>query len=219
MTMIGWPPSMTFDNPDGPDHDYFRGFVNDVSPHVVMDLGCGTGILTVTLAAPGRTVVGIDPAPAMLNIAAARPGAGDVEWRLGAGEQIGTNTADVVIMSGNVAMHIIEDQWHQALDHIARCLRPGGVLAFEARNPLAKAWESWNEPLAERETPAGRLRESLVTDPPNDAGVVSMHCYNEFVDDGTVVEVDQMLQFRSFDQLRADLSAAGLDLVNTWRDW
>ncbi|HHW84054.1 MAG TPA: methyltransferase domain-containing protein, partial [Actinomycetales bacterium] len=64
------------DNPDGSDHDYFRSLVDDANAEVVTDLGCGTGILTVTLTRPGRRVVGIDPAPAMLARAASRPGGG-----------------------------------------------------------------------------------------------------------------------------------------------
>jgi len=207
------------DNPDGPDHDYFRAFVEEMAPENVIDLGCGTGMLTVSLTAPGRKVVGIDPARAMLAIASVRPSGDKVEWRLGTSEQILPNSTDVVIMSGNVSMHIIGDQWHQTLQRIANGLRLGGRVAFEARNPLAKAWESWNEPLSVRDTPAGRIRESVVTDPPNDTGVVTMHCYNEFVDDGTVLAIDQQIQFRSFDDVCTDLSSAGLELVNAWRDW
>lgn len=207
------------DNPDGPDHDYFRAFVNEANPEVVTDLGCGTGILTVTMAKPGRTVIGIDPAPAMLAHAAARRGGGDVEWRLGTSEQIGPSSTDAVIMSGNVAMHILADDWHQTLRRIARGLRPGGRVAFETRNPAARAWEKWNEPLTERDTPVGRLRESVTTDPPTPAGVVTMHCYSEFLNAGDVIQIDQPLQFRSFEEVHTDLSEAGLRVVNVWSDW
>ena len=49
------------DNPDGVDHDCFRRFVARVAPRRIIDIGCGTGLLTVTLVAPGREVVGVDP--------------------------------------------------------------------------------------------------------------------------------------------------------------
>ena len=55
-----------FDNPHGPDPDYFRAIVRISGPWTVTDLACGTGILTVTLVGPGRQVMGIDPARAML---------------------------------------------------------------------------------------------------------------------------------------------------------
>lgn len=97
------------DNPDGPDHDYFRELARELSATQITDLGCGTGILTVTMAGPGRIVVGIDPAAAMLERAAARPGGDTVEWRRGTSELIETDSSDLIVLSGNVAMHILND--------------------------------------------------------------------------------------------------------------
>ena len=207
------------DNPDGPDHDFYRRLADERSAVHVTDLGCGTGILTVTLARPGREVIGIDPAPAMLDRARNRPGGEQVSWCLGTSEHIAQASADLVLMTGNVAMHIIGDEWHETLDRIAQGLRPGGVLAFESRNPEAEAWRQWNHAPVERETPVGVLCESLATDPPDPRGVVVMHCHNRFVDDGSVVEVDMPLQFRSHTQLVDDLARAGLRVEATHRDW
>ena len=92
-------------------------------------------------------------------------------------------------------------------------------MAFETRNPAARAWEDWNEAPSQRDTPVGALRESVVTEPPNQSGVVTMHCYNEFLDDGVIVEVDQQLQFRSFEQVCRDLSSVSLRVVDVWSDW
>ena len=105
------------DNPAGEDHAFFRRVADEVSAARastrIVDLGCGTGILTVTLAGPGRDVVGIDPAEAMLSVARARPGGDRVEWRRGTAELIEPASADLVIMSGNVAMHLIDQDWQQ----------------------------------------------------------------------------------------------------------
>ena len=117
------------DNPDGPDHDYFRRVADEVDARGVVDLGCGTGLLTVTLTGPERTVTGIDPDPSMLERAASRPGGHAVTWRLGAADQL-PDRADLVIMSGNVAMHIVGDEWHSDLSAIARCLVPGAPLSL-----------------------------------------------------------------------------------------
>ena len=46
-----------------------------------------------------------------------------------------------------------------------------------------------------------------------------MTCSNDFIDAGRIVETTQRLQFRSFDTLVRDLTAAGLRVVNVWRSW
>jgi SAM-dependent methyltransferase len=48
----------------------------------VLDLGCGTGQLTVPLAARYATVFGADPSPDMLALARARSGGAPVAWLL-----------------------------------------------------------------------------------------------------------------------------------------
>lgn len=155
----------------------------------------------------------------MLARAASRPGGAEVEWRLGTSSQIAPNSTELVIMSGNVAMHIVGDEWRDTLHHVASGLREGGHLVFESCNPLSRAWLDWNEPLGERGTPAGRLRESVITDPPDDNGIVTMHCHNEFLDDGAIVTIEQRLRFRSFEELCNDLADVGLRVVNVWSDW
>src|SRR4051812_42577841 len=51
----------------------------------VVDVGCGTGTFAVALAAarPDARVVAVDGDPQALAIAAAKPGAGRVDWREG----------------------------------------------------------------------------------------------------------------------------------------
>ncbi len=207
------------DNPDGPDHDFFRALADHMLATRITDLGCGTGILTVTLAGEGREVTGIDPAPAMLDHARRRPRAEEVRWIHGTSNMIEPASADLVLMTGNVAMHILGDEWHQTLHAIARGLRDGGLIAFESRNPEAKAWEQWDAPESDRLTPAGPLCESTVVDTPDEQGVVVMHCHTEFLDDHYVLDVDQALQFRSHDQIVNDLRGAGLRLEAVYRNW
>lgn len=207
------------DNPDGPDHDFFRAQAGELKVRTIVDLGCGTEILTVTLAAPGRRILGIDPSESMLNFARQRPGSDRVEWVRGTSSRIEPDSADLVIMSGNVAMHILGDDWHRTLADISAGLTCGGRLLFESRNPLREAWKEWNDMPSERDTPAGRLRESLVTEPPGADGIVVMHVRNEFLESGAVLQCDQKLQFRSAEQIRADLENVGRRVANVWRDW
>lgn len=207
------------DNPDNRDHDYYRTLATTLDATRITDLGCGTGVLTVTLAAPGRTVTGIDPAAAMLARASSRPNGATLEWRLGTSNLIDAGENDLVIMTGNVAMHILGEDWHATLKDIARGLKPGGVLAFETRNPQARAWTKWNDEGSVRGTVVGRLWETTTTTAPDPDGVVTMQCHNEFLDADHVVDVEHRLQFRTLDQVTADLNHADLVLTNVWRDW
>lgn len=53
----------------------------------IIDVGCGTGTFAIMLkrSAPGATVVGLDPDPAILEIAGAKAAAAgaEIEWRVG----------------------------------------------------------------------------------------------------------------------------------------
>jgi trans-aconitate methyltransferase len=207
------------DNPNGRDHDYYRALATKLNAARITDLGCGTGILTVTLVAPRRKIVGIDPAAAMLARASSR-GLGDsVEWRLGTSNLIDAGVNDLVIMTGNVAMHILGDDWYATLRDISQGLKRGGVLAFETRNPKTRAWTKWNDPGSERNTVVGRLRESTMTKEPDPDGVLKMQCHNEFIDANHIVDVEQHLQFRTVDQITADLNRAGFSVLHVWSDW
>jgi 2-polyprenyl-3-methyl-5-hydroxy-6-metoxy-1,4-benzoquinol methylase len=55
------------DNPAVEDHAYYRALADEVDARSIVDLGCGTGLLTRSLATPGRTVIGIDPSRTMLD--------------------------------------------------------------------------------------------------------------------------------------------------------
>ena len=49
----------------------------------ILDVGCGTGALTVEAAQRGRVVYGLDPSAAMLDVARRRAGADRVIWQQG----------------------------------------------------------------------------------------------------------------------------------------
>lgn len=208
------------DNPDGPDHDYFRALADRVDPDVIVDLGCGTGMLTVTLAVDARTVIGIDPDRSMLDIAEAREGGDRVRWVLGDSRQIDRH-ADLVVMSGNVAQHISPTDWGRTLSDISRALRPGGLLAFETRNPDAAAWRHWtqDQTLGTRSTDDGRLTEWIDATEPDDSGTVILKATNRWDDSGEELIVTQPLTFRSHETIRQDLDEVSLVVEQVWGGW
>ncbi|WP_028474257.1 class I SAM-dependent methyltransferase [Nocardioides alkalitolerans] len=205
------------DNPDGPDHDFYRALADELDAHAVVDLGCGTGMLTVSLARGGRTVVGVDPSSTMLDLARSRPGSGAVDWRHGDSRAIPAGRFDYAVMTGNVAQHVPEADWARTLADLAAALRSGGVLAFESRNPAARAWETWTTAPTTRPTVHGPLVEWSEAEQVA-PGVVRLVARNAFPDGETVTE-ELLLHFRGRDEIERDLTAAGFEVEAVYGDW
>ena len=93
----------------------------------VLDLGCGTGTLTVQLAANGRRVVGADSSPEMIERARAQyPG---IDFRVCDALALPFDGEFGAVFS-NAVFHWIGD--HDALlQNIRRALKPGGLLICE----------------------------------------------------------------------------------------
>jgi SAM-dependent methyltransferase len=102
-----------------------------------LDAGCGTGKSFMPLLARGFEVTGCDQSPAMIELAAEKAGAGvalrcaDLRHLDRLGE------FDLITCLDDVANYLTEpDDLASALRGLARNLRPGGVLVFDA-NTLA----------------------------------------------------------------------------------
>jgi trans-aconitate 2-methyltransferase len=99
-------------------------------PGSVVDLGCGDGALTATLAArwPAASVLGVDSSAEMLAKAAALAGP-RLEFRLGAIEDW-TAGRPVDVLVSNAALQWVPDHVRQ-VERLVTQVRPGGVLAFQ----------------------------------------------------------------------------------------
>jgi 2-polyprenyl-3-methyl-5-hydroxy-6-metoxy-1,4-benzoquinol methylase len=208
------------DNPDGEDHAYYRALADEVRAQRLIDLGCGTGLLTRSLARPGRAVIGVDPSRTMLEYARRQPGAERVAWVQGRASVLApTGAADLAISTGNAIMHVSPQDLAPTLTSLARALRRGGTLSFETRNPAHREWERWTSEatLGERDTPMGRLREWLdVTEVAG--GRVVFDAHNVF-ENGEHRVYTTHLFFRTADALIRALSSAGFADIMVSGDW
>ena len=95
----------------------------------LVDLGCGTGLLAGAAADEARRVVGVDPSPAMLEVARRRSDA--VEW-VEAGFLTYEHEDDPPqLVHSRHALHHLPDFWKGvALARIHDLLAPGGVLVL-----------------------------------------------------------------------------------------
>lgn len=209
------------DNPRGADTDFYLRLAADLGARRILDLGCGTGLLTRELAVDGREVTGVDPASAMLAYARTQPGAVQVRWVEGDSGALGTPDADLVVMTGNVAQVFLEEgEWAETLRHIHAALRPGGVLAFESRNPEAREWEGWHreatyEQVAAPQGPLACWVEVLEVG----NGRVHFRGHHVFAATGEDVVVDSTLRFRGEAELRASLEHAGFHVEHVYGGW
>jgi ubiquinone/menaquinone biosynthesis C-methylase UbiE len=113
----------------------------------VLDLGCGTGNLTIRLAGLGLSVVGVDLSPEMLAVAKRKvqPGA-TVRWvQAGAVELIDHFSAESfdTIVGILVFSELSDAEQRAVLRQCRELLRPGGclILADEVQPPtLLRRW-------------------------------------------------------------------------------
>ncbi|HUC21674.1 MAG TPA: class I SAM-dependent methyltransferase [Streptosporangiaceae bacterium] len=208
------------DNPGGADHEFFRGLADQIDARSIIDLGCGTGLLTRSLARPGRTVIGIDPSRTMVDYACRQPGSESVTWIRGDASALApTGTADLVLCTGNAIMHVSPQALPSTLTSIVRALRTAGIVSFESRNPACRAWEHWTPAAtySERVTSAGQLREWLdVADV--DGGRVVFDAHNVFPDGEDRVYTSTLF-FRGAEEFRRELETAGFTGITCSGDW
>ena len=101
-----------------------------IGPSHIIDLGCGTGRISLPLVKDGHQVIGIDNSPHMLAAARAKDSSQHGQWLEGDFSLIGElpkNSADGVILANNTLAHIhTEQQLLDLLQLILQVLKPGG---------------------------------------------------------------------------------------------
>ena len=217
------------DNPLGIDSNFYMQLADELDAKTIIDLGCGTGLLTRQLAKDGRRVIGVDPSTAMLNYGKQQPGADKVEWVHGDSSALGQwfvdlgSTADLGIMTSNVAQVFLDDaEWQTTLSHFAKVLKSGGTLAFESRNPLAKGWERWNKADTHeiQQSPFGPLECWLdVIEIGENHRTIKFEATNIFQDSGETLIVDSTLRFRSAGEITLSLQQTGFSVDRIYGDW
>ena len=205
------------ENEAGSDFQYCVRFARDARS--VLDLGCGTGRLAAALA-DGRSVTGVDPAGAMLDVGRRRAGGQDVDWleadartlRLG-------RRFDVVLLTGHAFQVFLTSEDRKAvLATIAAHLALGGRFIFDTRNPTAQEWLEWTPERSQRtlgEDRPGTIRawNNVYRDPKT--GVVTYWTYYELPGRAKVLSAELKIAFPTRESIDGLMGDAGL-VVEQW---
>lgn len=125
----------------------------------VLEVGCGTGVLTRLSAAVGGEAIGIDPAPEMIAVARQKATAG-AQFRLGVIESLPFADASFDVVFASTMLHHLPPQTKaDGLREVFRVLRPGGRLVVaDLDRPANPLWWLLFLPLLAWPMIAGNLR-------------------------------------------------------------
>ncbi|WP_244813916.1 bifunctional 2-polyprenyl-6-hydroxyphenol methylase/3-demethylubiquinol 3-O-methyltransferase UbiG [Caballeronia sp. Lep1P3] len=212
-------------NPAGPDTAFYLALAEGAGR--IVDLGCGTGLLTCLFAERGYRVTGIDPSREMLRIARGRAHGERVRWIEGDAAALPfVGAADLLVMTGHVAQIFLDDaSLFATLAAARRALRPGGRIAFESRNPAARAWEDWTPERSLRRVRGADARtadvwlERHASPDPLVTGRVAFTTHYRFEGAAQTLQAMSELRFYSRDELARLLTRAGFAHIDWYGDW
>jgi 2-polyprenyl-3-methyl-5-hydroxy-6-metoxy-1,4-benzoquinol methylase len=102
----------------------------------VVDFGCGDGIYARRLAARGLSVVGIDPAAAMIDLAREGDPGGAADYRVGGAADLASAGPFDAVVALNVLAYTTDVEMTQFWAALAEGLVPGGALLVSHSNEL-----------------------------------------------------------------------------------
>jgi SAM-dependent methyltransferase len=204
-----------------PDFAYCHALAAEASS--VLDLGCGTGALAAALSG-NRTVVGVDPAPAMLAIARGRKGAEGVEFVEGDARALRLGRRfELVVLTGHAfQVFLTREDRAAALATIAAHLGPGGRFLFDSRNPACREWEEWGPEASMRRLDHPRFGpvaawNDVAHDPAT--GIVTYGTHYEIRATGKRLSATSRIAFADKAELEALIAGAGLRADRWLGDW
>jgi len=125
------------ENPDfEPDGPFYRALAQQ-HRGPVLDLGCGTGRITIPLAREGVPITGLDVMPPMLARAQSKAADLPITWVQADARAFHLSTQfQLIVDTGTTLQHLLERTDHEAmLARVREHLAPGGCAVFHTFAP------------------------------------------------------------------------------------
>jgi SAM-dependent methyltransferase len=209
-------------NAFGEDSSFWLREIERLAPRTIIDLGCGTGLLTIELAKLGYEMIGVEPARKMLDIARKKSDAQKVQWIEGGYEKFEGLEADMVLMTSHVAQFFLEDkEWNAMLQASFKSLKPGGHIVFDSRTPIFPPYQTWPTEKSPRrvEDPTSGPIDWYYQLLGIEGNRVRYQLHFNFIDSGQKVASTDELVFRSQEELTKSLNDAGFEVEQVCGDW
>lgn len=189
----------------------------------VLDLACGTGRIAIPIAEVGIQVTGLDLSRPMLDYGRLKAGSLPVRF-----VEADCRTFDLderfrlAVMSGHGFQFMLSDDDQRALLVRAhRHLLPGGVFAFETRNPKVESFRHVVEPEFWRAyaAPDGTRIETWTTEVPDcEAGIIHYTVIRRWPD-GREVPCRVAIRFSDAAHVERLIGEAGFEIEAFNGDW
>ena len=152
----------------------YVGLVRDIAemrglvPATILDLACGTGVLAISLAREGNTVLGMDVSPEMIEVARSNAGGlQNVEFRIQDMAELEVDqTYDIITCTFNSINYLTAtEQLHKMLEGVAAALKKTGVFVFDSNTE--RLYENRHTGTDEHIFDGEAVRQELTYDPVN----------------------------------------------------
>jgi ubiquinone/menaquinone biosynthesis C-methylase UbiE len=209
-------------NPFGQDSEFFCELAKKLHAQTIIDLGCGSGLLTCELAKRGHNVIVIDPSEAMLAIARDKVDREQVKWIVGSFEQMKALKANMVLMTSHVAQFFLDDsEWENMLQSSYDTLENDGYLVFDIRrfsNPPFPTFPTKECPQRIENTSLGAVQwwcELVAIE--NKRVSYELHYFFESTGE-KIVSINELI-FRSQNEITQELFHIGFTIETIYGNW
>jgi len=207
-----------YDNPWSSSFDTMLNWVKETD--TVLDLGCGTGTLTVALARKTQRVYGLDLSSTMLEVAQQK--SQDITW-------ITENSCtfsleqqfDFIVLSGHSFQTLLTDEDRLLLfKNIKKHLKPEGTFVFDSRNPKVEEWKTWtpDESIRYFKHPKYDIIKAW-----NDWEVqsdwIKYHTFYQVLFTDQLWKAESIIAFPTKECILTLLQEAGLQVTESFGDW